>query len=93
MVQIGFICEGYTEQFLLQSDSFREYLHSINIDPLPIINAEGINNLLVQFTTRGIGKKTAGEIRLTTRMLTCGLTLALRLSIQTVPVSNTLLPD
>lgn len=164
MVQVGFICEGYTEQILLQSDFFKDFLHSINIDPLPIINAEGsanllphnivsyitrlehlgaqriviltdldddkcitltkdrvsarpidivviavkkieswflactpalrqllgdpgynydqpeevidpfetINGLLVKYTNRGIGKKTAGKIKLATRMIACG---------------------
>jgi hypothetical protein len=46
MVKIGFICEGYTEQILLQSDPFRKLLHSLNIESLSAINAEGSGNLL-----------------------------------------------
>lgn len=46
MVKIGFICEGYTEQILLESDTFKSFLYSINLQPLPVINAEGAANLL-----------------------------------------------
>jgi hypothetical protein len=46
MIKVGFICEGYTERILLQSDSFRNLLVSLNIESLPVINAEGAGNLL-----------------------------------------------
>lgn len=46
MVKIGFICEGQTEQIFLQSDRFRELLASLNIESLPVIDAEGAGNLL-----------------------------------------------
>jgi len=46
MVKIGFICEGQTEQIFLQSDRFKELLASLNIESLPVIDAEGAGNLL-----------------------------------------------
>jgi hypothetical protein len=46
MIKIGFICEGRTEQILLQSSSFEKLLASYNLESLPIINAEGSGNLL-----------------------------------------------
>ncbi len=46
MVKIGFICEGQTEQILLQSDRFRELLATMYIESLPVIDAEGAGNLL-----------------------------------------------
>ena len=46
MVKVGFICEGYTELILLQSDPFRQLLVSLNIERLNVINAEGSGNLL-----------------------------------------------
>jgi hypothetical protein len=46
MIKIGFICEGRTEQILLQSDSFKNLLESLNIESLPVINAKGSGNLL-----------------------------------------------
>ena len=46
MVKIGLICEGTTEQILLESDAFKNFLSSINLEPLPVINAEGAGNLL-----------------------------------------------
>jgi hypothetical protein len=46
MVKIGFICEGQTEQILLQSETFRKLLVSLNIESLPVINAGGSGNLL-----------------------------------------------
>lgn len=46
MVKIGFICEGDTEQIFLTSESFRQLLHSLNLEPLPVINAKGSGNLL-----------------------------------------------
>jgi len=46
MVKIGFICEGNTEQILLQSDSFKKLLTSLNLESLPVIDAKGAGNLL-----------------------------------------------
>jgi predicted ATP-dependent endonuclease of OLD family len=46
MVKIGFICEGQTEQILLQCDTFRQLLLSLNVESLPVINAGGSGNLL-----------------------------------------------
>ena len=46
MVKIGFICEGDTEQILLESSPFKQFLKSINIESLPVINAQGSGNLL-----------------------------------------------
>lgn len=46
MVKVGFICEGATEQILLQSDAFRQLLASLNIESLPVIDAGGAGNLL-----------------------------------------------
>jgi hypothetical protein len=46
MVKVGFICEGATEQILLQSDSFRNLLSSLNLESLQIIDAKGAGNLL-----------------------------------------------
>ena len=46
MVKIGFICEGDTEQILLLSDSFQQYLSSINLLAVNVINACGSGNLL-----------------------------------------------
>ena len=46
MVKIGFICEGSTEQILLLSGSFQEYLSSINLLAVNVINACGSGNLL-----------------------------------------------
>src|SRR5882757_9433050 len=46
MTKIGFICEGRTEQILLQSNSFGQLLTSLNLESLPVINAEGSGNLL-----------------------------------------------
>lgn len=46
MIKVGFICEGYTEQILLRSDTFRKLLASLNLEPLPVINAGGSGNLL-----------------------------------------------
>jgi hypothetical protein len=46
MVKVGFICEGQTEQILLQSESFRQLLLSMNIQSLPVIDAGGAGNLL-----------------------------------------------
>ena len=46
MVKIGFICEGVTEQILLQSDSFKQFLQSINLESVLVIDAKGAGNLL-----------------------------------------------
>ncbi len=46
MVKVGFICEGATEQILLQSDPFRQLLASLKIESLPVIDAGGSGNLL-----------------------------------------------
>ena len=47
MIKVGFICEGYTEQKLLNSSNFKLYLHQLGIDMIEdIINAEGAGNLL-----------------------------------------------
>lgn len=46
MIKVGFICEGATEQILLQSDTFRQLLSSQKIESLPVINAGGQGNLL-----------------------------------------------
>ena len=46
MVKIGFICEGDTEQILLLSGSFQQYLSSINLLAVNVINACGSGNLL-----------------------------------------------
>jgi hypothetical protein len=46
MVKVGFICEGTTEQILLQSDAFKQLLATLNIEQIRVINAEGSGNLL-----------------------------------------------
>lgn len=46
MVKIGFICEGVTEQILLQSSTFKQFLKSINLESVPVIDAQGSGNLL-----------------------------------------------
>ena len=46
MVKIGFICEGDTELILLLSGSFQQYLSSINLLAVNVINACGSGNLL-----------------------------------------------
>lgn len=46
MVKIGFICEGVTEQILLQSGSFKQFLQSINLESVLVIDAKGAGNLL-----------------------------------------------
>ena len=42
MTKIGFICEGRTEQILLQSNAFGKLLASFNLEPLPVIDGDGI---------------------------------------------------
>ena len=44
--QNRFICEGNTEQILLQSHSFKSLLTSLNLESLPVIDAKGAGNLL-----------------------------------------------
>jgi hypothetical protein len=47
MIKVGFICEGFTEQKLLNSSNFKLYLNQLGIDIIEdIINAEGAGNLL-----------------------------------------------
>jgi hypothetical protein len=47
MIKIGFICEGFTERKLLESENFKNFLQSINIEIVnEVINAEGSGNLL-----------------------------------------------
>lgn len=46
MVKVGFICEGVTEQKLLFSDKFQQFLSSINLLSVNVINATGAGNLL-----------------------------------------------
>ena len=46
MVNIGFICEGYTELFILESESFISYLKEIGLNLVGVINVEGNGNLL-----------------------------------------------
>ncbi|SFC09310.1 hypothetical protein SAMN05216167_101436 [Spirosoma endophyticum] len=47
MVKIGFIGEGKTEQILLESASFQEWLQQHGIEPVgAVIDADGAGNLL-----------------------------------------------
>jgi hypothetical protein len=46
VVNIGFICEGYTELFILESDSFKGILNSLKLKSVGVINVEGNGNLL-----------------------------------------------
>lgn len=46
MVKVGFICEGYTEQFILQSANFNSLLIELKLHSLGVINVEGNGNLL-----------------------------------------------
>ena len=46
MVKVGFICEGDTEFYLLESEAFKQLLQSLNIFPVRVINARGSGNLL-----------------------------------------------
>ena len=46
VVNIGFICEGYTELFILESESFKEILNSLKLKSVGVINVEGNGNLL-----------------------------------------------
>lgn len=61
MVTIGFIVEGFSEKILFDSQNFKNYLSSLNINYIPeIINAEGNGNLLphniMEFTTSLVNK-------------------------------------
>lgn len=46
MVKIGFICEGYTELFILKSDDFNALLSELGLECVGVINVEGNGNLL-----------------------------------------------
>ncbi|MES2517082.1 MAG: hypothetical protein V4585_03175 [Bacteroidota bacterium] len=46
VVNIGFICEGYTELFILESDSFKSILNSLKLKSVGVINVAGNGNLL-----------------------------------------------
>lgn len=47
MIKVGFICEGFTERKLIESENFKNFLQSINIEVVDeVINAEGSGNLL-----------------------------------------------
>jgi hypothetical protein len=46
MMKVGFICEGLTEQQLVQSIQFQAFLVSIGIETTRVINADGNGNLL-----------------------------------------------
>jgi hypothetical protein len=46
MAQVGFICEGYTESILLESESFKELMIKLNIKIVNVVNAQGSANLL-----------------------------------------------
>ena len=46
MMKVGFICEGDTEKELLTAASFTNYLTTLNIECVNVINASGADNLL-----------------------------------------------
>jgi hypothetical protein len=47
LVKVGFICEGDVERILIESPSFQDLLHRLNLECVyPVINAEGNGNLL-----------------------------------------------
>lgn len=46
MVKVGFICEGKTEVLLLSTDNFNNFLQSIGIERVNVVNAETQGNLL-----------------------------------------------
>ena len=46
VVNIGFICEGYTELFILESDNFKGILNSLKLKSVGVINVMGNGNLL-----------------------------------------------
>lgn len=46
MVRVGFICEGDSDSFLYQSETFYKFLEQLNIRCISVINAQGGGNLL-----------------------------------------------
>lgn len=46
MIKVGFICEGDTEKELLSSQPFTEYLSSLGLQCVNVVNAAGADNLL-----------------------------------------------
>jgi len=46
MVKVGFVCEGFTEQIFLLSDNFQNFLASVNLKLINVVNATGSGNLL-----------------------------------------------
>jgi hypothetical protein len=46
MVNIGFICEGFTEELILESEKFHAILRDYNINNVGLINVRGNGNLL-----------------------------------------------
>jgi hypothetical protein len=46
MVNIGFICEGYTELFILESNNFKALLNQLGLHSVGVINVQGNGNLL-----------------------------------------------
>lgn len=46
VVNVGFICEGYTELFILESQAFKNILNQLQLNSVGIINVEGNGNLL-----------------------------------------------
>lgn len=46
MVNVGFICEGYTELFILKSENFKSILLEFNLNLVGVVNVEGNANLL-----------------------------------------------
>ncbi len=46
MVNIGFICEGFTEELILESENFNSLLQDFNIQNVGLINVKGNSNLL-----------------------------------------------
>lgn len=46
MVNVGFICEGYTEYFILESENFKSILTELGLNPVGVVNVEGNGKLL-----------------------------------------------
>ena len=46
VVNIGFICEGYSELFILESLNFNEILKELKLNCVGVINVKGNGNLL-----------------------------------------------
>ena len=40
MVNIGFICEGYTELFILESQAFKDILNQLQLNSVGIIKSK-----------------------------------------------------